>query len=77
MDNIPTQHDIDELLTLFSQGHYSATETRASELIAQFPEHGFGWKVLAVTLRQQGKITASLLPMQKADAEAHSNFTLV
>ncbi len=75
----PSTTDIHELLTLFSQGHYSTTETRARELIAQFPTHGFGWKVLGVVLRQQGQITASLVAMQKAaellpdDAEAHSN----
>jgi predicted O-linked N-acetylglucosamine transferase (SPINDLY family) len=75
----PSQADIDELLTLFSQDNVSATEIRAGELIARFPDHGFGWKVLGVALRQQGQITASLLPMQKAaellpdDAEAHSN----
>lgn len=79
MNNTPTQQDIDELLTLFNQGDYSLTETRANELIARCPEHGFGWKVLGVALRQQGQITASLEPMQKAaellsdDAEAHSN----
>lgn len=83
MNHTPTQQpsfaDIDELLTLFSQGNYRATETRAKELIARFPEHGFGWKVLGVALRQQGQIAPSLLPMQKAaellphDAEAHSN----
>lgn len=79
MNNSPTQHDIDELLTLFSQGNYLATETRAGEFVARFPDYGFGWKVLGVVLRQQGQITASLLPMQKAaellpnDAEAHSN----
>lgn len=75
----PSTSDIYELLTLFSQGQYSVTESRARELIAAFPAHGFGWKVLGVVLRHQGQITASLLPMQKAaellpdDAEAHSN----
>ncbi|MDP3009274.1 MAG: tetratricopeptide repeat protein [Methylococcales bacterium] len=75
----PSQADIDELLTLFAQDNYSATKIRAGELIARFPDHGFGWKVLGVVLRQQGQITASLVPMQKAaellpdDAEAHSN----
>jgi predicted O-linked N-acetylglucosamine transferase (SPINDLY family) len=75
----PSSRDIDELLTLFSEGHYTETEIRAGELVARFPDHGFGWKVLAVVLRQQGQMTTSLLPMQKAaellpdDAEAHSN----
>jgi predicted O-linked N-acetylglucosamine transferase (SPINDLY family) len=75
----PSANDLHELLTLFNQGHYNATESRARELIIRFPAHGFGWKVLGVVLRQQGHITASLLPMQKAtellpdDAEAHRN----
>ena len=62
----PSQADIDELLTLYGQDNYSTTEIRADELIARFPDHGFGWKLLGVALRQQGPITASLVPMQKA-----------
>lgn len=62
----PSQADIDELLTLYGQDNYSTPEIRADELIARFPDHGFGWKLLGVALRQQGQITASLVPMQKA-----------
>lgn len=79
MPEEPAATDIQLLLTLFNQNHYSATEALARDFTTQYPEHGFGWKVLGVVLRQQGHITASLLPMQKAaellpdDAEAHSN----
>jgi predicted O-linked N-acetylglucosamine transferase (SPINDLY family) len=79
----PSTDDINHVLTLFSQGQYLETEARARELIDLFPAHGFGWKVLGVVLRQQGQITASLHPMQKAaelladDAEAHSNLGVV
>lgn len=75
----PSETEIYELLTLFNQGHYHETENRARELIANFPNHGFGWKVLGVVLRQQGQHGDSLLAMQKAaellpdDPEAHSN----
>jgi predicted O-linked N-acetylglucosamine transferase (SPINDLY family) len=74
-----TEDDVDEIVTLFNQGHYQEAEDRARELTALFPMQGFGWKVLGVVLREQGQITASLHPMQKAaellpdDAEAHSN----
>jgi predicted O-linked N-acetylglucosamine transferase (SPINDLY family) len=74
-----TDTNIHEVLTLFDQGHYPETETRARELTVLFPTQGFGWKVLGVVLRQQGQISDSLYPMQKAaellpdDAEAHSN----
>ncbi len=75
----PGVTDIHELLSLFNQGDYGATEHQARELIARFPVHGFAWKVLGVVLKQQGQITESLETMQKAvellpdDAEAHSN----
>lgn len=71
--------DLNLLVTLFNQGHYNATEVLARDLTSRFPDNGFGWKVLGVVLRQQGKLTAAVQPMQKAaqllpdDAEAHSN----
>ena len=77
-----TDDDINQILILFSQGHYSETEARARELTVLFPTHGFGWKVLGVVLKQQGQIADSLQPMQKAaellpdDAEAHSNLAV-
>ena len=48
-------------------------------LAQRFPEHPFGWKVLGVVLKQTGRLSESLLPLQKVielsprDAEAHSN----
>jgi protein O-GlcNAc transferase len=76
---VPSETELQQLLYLFNQGDYQATEQQARELVARFPEHGFCWKVLGVTLKYQGHTDSSLLPMQKAaellpdDAEAHSN----
>lgn len=67
------------LVTLFTEGRYAETEILARTMTQQYPQHGFGWKVLGAVLKQTGRDADALIPMQKAaalspsDAEVHNN----
>lgn len=75
----PSAQEIDALAALFNQGRLSEAESQAQALTQRFPQHGFGWKVLGLALKQQGRNIDALEPMQKAavlspkEADAHSN----
>lgn len=62
---------------MFNAGQYAEMERRARSLLERYPDSGFVWKVLGVTLQAQGR--DSLPALQKAaellpgDAEAHYN----
>lgn len=73
----PTPVEMDQLVALFNAGCHAELESRARLLLDQYPESGFVWKVLGVSLDEQGKV--ALPALEKAtklspdDAEAHSN----
>lgn len=75
--------EIDALVALFNNGRLNEAESRAREMTEQFPQHGFGWKVLGLVLKQMGQNEEALMPMQKAAAlspkevDAHSNLGVV
>jgi tetratricopeptide (TPR) repeat protein len=75
----PSQAQIDTLLEHYKNGRLGAAENLSMSITQQFPAHQFGWKVLGAVLKQTGRITDSLTPMQKSvqlapqDAEAHNN----
>ena len=75
----PTQECLDSLLQHYEAGSFADAERLARNLIADFPGHQFGWKVLGAVLRQTGKLKEALGPLQEAislspaDAEAHNN----
>ena len=77
----PAPEEIDQLESLFTAGRYGELESRMRSLVAQYPDCGFVWKVLSVSLQVQGK--DALLALQKAaellpdDAEAHYNLGTV
>ena len=79
----PSSKEMEQLVTLFNQHRYAEAETLALEMTGRYPDHGFGWKVLGAALKQQGNVSDSLIPMQKAaelsplDADAHSNLGVV
>ena len=69
--------EINQLAALFNDGRYDELEVRARLLVDQYPDSGFAWKVLGVSLQMQGKDALSaarkateLLP---DDVQAHSN----
>nr|WP_190272145.1 methyltransferase domain-containing protein [Sideroxydans lithotrophicus] len=75
----PHQQEINTLIALFTQGRYEEVMSLSQVMTRRFPQYGFGWKILGVACKQQGKNAEALIPMQKAvellpnDAEAHSN----
>lgn len=75
----PADGEIAALAALYTQGHHIEAESRARVLTTQFPQHPFGWKILGVLLRTQGKIEEAMSAFQQAlqlqpnDADTHYN----
>jgi tetratricopeptide (TPR) repeat protein/SAM-dependent methyltransferase len=74
---MPQPPEIDPLLALYSAGRFAELEERARELTGQYPEFGFGWKLLGGALQMQRRNAlpafrkaAELMP---DDADAHYN----
>ena len=76
-EETPTPVEIDETLAMFFAGRYVELETRARLLLDRYPNSGFAWKVLGVSLLNQGKDALNALRKAAAllpdDAAAHSN----
>jgi tetratricopeptide (TPR) repeat protein len=73
----PTDHEQNQLIALYQAGRYAELESRANLFVRQYPDSGFGWKILSAALAMQGKDAfhaleqaARLLPQ---DAEVHNN----
>ena len=75
----PSQQQLNILLKYYQTKQYDNAEKIAVSITEEFPKHPFSWKVLAATLKQNGKISESLVAGQKSvqlnpqDAEAHFN----
>ena len=75
----PSEAEINNLLQHYQNGRFSDAEKLAISITQKFNEHPFGWKVLGAVLKQTGRISDSLAPVQKSaqlapqDAEAHYN----
>ena len=75
----PAPQEIAALEALFAARRYGEVATLAEALTARFPLYGSGWKVLGVALKQTGRDSEALAPLQKAatllpdDAVAHYN----
>lgn len=78
---VPTAAECNALVALYGAGLHFELEKRALQLIAEYPDFGFTWKVLGAALQAQGK--DALPAMERAarllpdDAEAHSNLGAV
>lgn len=76
-EEAPTPAECDQLVALFKGGHHAELESRARMLLERYPDSGFVWKALGLSLRMLGK--DSLQALQTAekflpgDAEVHSN----
>jgi len=66
LNKIPAQKLIDILLENYKAGNFNKVEKLAKNLIEDFPEHPFGWKVLNILLKNKGKISDSLKAGQRA-----------
>ncbi|TRZ65498.1 MAG: tetratricopeptide repeat protein [Rhodocyclaceae bacterium] len=70
--------EISQLVALFNTGRHFELETQALIQLERYPNSGFAWKVLGISLQAQGKARA-LPALQKAtalipdDAEVHNN----
>ena len=75
----PSQQQISTLLEYYQAGRYVDAEKLSLSITQEFPKHQFAWKVLAVVLKQNGRLNESLVASQKSvqldpqDAEAHNN----
>ena len=78
----PSNEQQQSLLNCFQGKQYEQAEQLALSMTGDFPEHGFGWKVLGAVLNETGRHADALIANQKAvqvnpeDAEAHNNLGL-
>lgn len=79
----PSSKDESAVIALLDEGRFDEGIALAGAMTERFPQHGFGWKILAALLRSQGESEKALICAQKAaqllpkDAEAQTNFGLV
>ena len=75
----PPQEQIDTLFSHYQSNQLEAFEQLAISMTETFPAHQIGWKALGVVLRQTGRLSESVAPMQRSvalspqDPEAHNN----
>lgn len=75
----PSQQQIDALFMHYQSGRHEAFERLAIVMTEEFPAYQIGWKALGAALKQTGRLSESLVPMQRSvelapqDAEAHNN----
>tara|TARA_B100001057_G_scaffold349451_1_gene350878 strand:- start:143 stop:1663 length:1521 start_codon:yes stop_codon:yes gene_type:complete len=75
----PPQQQLNSLLKYYQSGRYIDAEKLSLSITQEFPKNQFAWKVLAVVLKQNGKINEALIVSQKSvqlaphDAEVHNN----
>ncbi|TNC99705.1 MAG: tetratricopeptide TPR2 repeat protein [Gallionellaceae bacterium] len=65
---IPSAHEINTLITLFSSGRLEEALSMAESMTSRFPSHEFGWKALGAIFKQLGRSAEALPPMEKAAA---------
>ena len=79
----PPKQQLNDLLKYYQTKQYDNAEKLAVSITEEFPKHPFSWKVLAAVLKQNGKISESLVAGQKSvqldpqDAEAYFNLGIV
>ena len=77
----PPEAEVNMLIALYNAHCYAEAEIQTRALLGQYPDFGFGWKLLGGTLQMQGK--DALPAFQKVaelspnDAEAHYNLGVV
>ena len=75
----PPQQQLNNLIKYYQAGRYVDAEKLSLSITQEFPKHQFAWKVLAVLLKRNGRISESLIVSKKSvqldpqDAEAHNN----
>lgn len=62
----PAQTLVDNLVFFYSQGKTNDCENLARSILANFPHHGFTWKVLGALLFQQERLDEAVSAMRKS-----------
>jgi predicted O-linked N-acetylglucosamine transferase (SPINDLY family) len=76
-ETVLTPAKMNELVALFQAGRHAELESKSREILQQFPNSGFVWKVLGASLKMQGK--EAIFALRKAtellptDAQVHNN----
>ncbi len=70
--HVPGRAQIHLLLAHYRRARYDAAETLARELTRAFPRHDLGWKVLAATLRMQGRTDEAQQTLQQRRINCHA-----
>ena len=77
----PPSAEVEALLALYNGRQYAEGESRTRALLGQYPEFGFGWKLLGRVLQMQGKDPLHALQkvteLMPDDEEAHYNLGVV
>jgi predicted O-linked N-acetylglucosamine transferase (SPINDLY family) len=79
----PDPGAIEAAAALYAQGRLEAAGDAARVLTERFPQHGFGWKLLAAVLYKKRDLTHAMQAMRRAvayapdDAETLCNFGLL
>ena len=80
---ILTEQKINNLLELYQTKRYIEAEKLSLSITRDLPKHQLVWKVLALVLKQNGKISESLIAIQKSvqleprDSNAHYNLGVI
>jgi len=73
----PPQSELNSLLEHYQNRRYDDAEKLALSITKQFPNHPFGWTVLAAVIKQTGRLSESVVVSEKVialapeDAKAH------
>ncbi len=79
----PDPGEVEAAANLYAQGRLTAAGDAARALTERFPQHGFGWKLLAAVLYKGRDLTNAMAAMRRAvnyapdDAETLCNFGLL
>ena len=79
----PSQEQLNTLLEYYQTGRYADAEKLSLSITQEFPEHQFAWKILGGILKQNCRISESLIACQKSvqlnshDSEAHNNLGVI
>jgi len=79
----PSLEQLNSLLEFYQTRQYEDAEKLSLSITQEFPKHQFAWKVLGAILKQTGRISESLIVIQKSvqldpqDAEAHNNLGII
>jgi protein O-GlcNAc transferase len=77
----PPPSEVNALLVLYNARRYAEAESRTRTLLEQYPQFGFGWKLLGGTQQMQGKDAQpafqKVVELMPNDAEAHYNLGVI